>query len=502
MFLYYNLAAMHGESAPFLCPRPPSETRRQRGPIPRVAKAGFFAALFGACGLSGLAATPAYATNARPGTAQAALPPGPPGAIAPAYADGSPPVHRASSPSAPVIPAALHRQPAADPIAFLAVRSVSPTDHYSHLLTDDWFGLRPRLKNAGITFGGSLIQDGSWNFLGGVSTQKFVYRSRLDLNMTLHLGKLVGLHGGAIYADMMSIWGQDANNNLVGTLQGFDTIDAAPSLTEVYELYYRQKLFHDRFEFKIGRMDANNIFDAQPLTGSFLIPSTTNAATDYLLPTFPIPVPGVVLYLRPRRSTTLMLGAFYTDRFHPSAVDQLLNTLEPVNQPVGTFLISELDQKYSFGHGINGLLGLGAFYHVGRVQRVDNGTQSGFGSVYGFVDQTLWQPRPHQWLRGFVCLSAVDGRVSAIDFAANGGLLAQGMIPYRRMDQIGLAADWAHISYLAGLPKPYELGLEAFYALNLGHGITLQPDLQYWDNTGGGVYPNALVATMRLVLNF
>lgn len=406
--------------------------------------------------------------------------------------------------------------PAANPTAAATV-PVSPRPSASSALAEDpapvveapedsllgsaW-GLRPRLKGAGITFGGSLIQDGSWNFMGGLSTRKFVYRARLDVHATLNLEKVVGIHGGELYCDMMSIWGQDANDNLVGTLQGFDNIDASPALTEIYELYYRQKLFHDRFEFKLGRLDANDIFDAQPVTANFLIPSTTNAATDYLLPTFPSPVPGAVVYLRPRRSTTLMLGAFYTDRFHPSAVDEFLNTLEPVGQPTGTFFISELDQGYSFGHGMKGTFGLGAFYHFGRVRRLDVGTQAGFGSVYGFLGQTLWQPRAHQWLRGFLCLSAVDGRVSPIDYAANAGLLAQGVVPFRPHDQLGIAADWAHVSRLAGLPKSYELGIEAFYAVNLGHGVTLQPDLQYWDNTGGGTYPDALVATVRISLAF
>lgn len=383
-----------------------------------------------------------------------------------------------------------------------AANTFSPSNQYADTLTDGWFGWRRRLQDSGVTLGGSLIQDGSWNFLGGISTRKFVYRSRLDINASLDLRQLMNIPGGQIYVDMMSIWGQDANNNLLGTLQGFDNIDAAPDLTEIYELYYRQKLWHNRLEFKIGRMDANDIFDNQPDTANFLIPSTTNAATDYLLPTFPVPVPGAVLYWRPAEKTKLMLGAFYTSRFYGNQLDALLNTLEPVGQTYGTFIIGELDQHYKIGSRLGGLAGLGVFYHIGSVSTLTGGIQNGFGGVYGFVDQTLWHGGPHRWLRCFCCLSAVDGRVSQIDYAANGGLLMQGLLPGRPRDQLGLAADWAHVSQLAGLPKPYELGLEGFYAINLGRGMTLQPDIQYWDNTGGGAYPNALVATVRLELNF
>ncbi len=383
-----------------------------------------------------------------------------------------------------------------------SAKEFGAANQYAGTLTDGWFGVRRALERSGISIGGSLIQDGSWNFLGGISTRKFVYRSRLDINAALDLHQLMNDPGGQIYVDMMSIWGQDANNNLLGTLQGFDNIDASPHLTEIYELYYRQKLWRNRWEFKIGQMDANDIFDNQPDTGSFLIPSTTNAATDYLLPTFPSPVPGGVLYWRPSKKTKLMLGAFYTSRFYGNGLDTLLNTLEPVGQTYGTFVIGELDQHYRIGHRLGGLIGLGAFYHFGAVTTLTGGTQKGFGSVYGFADQTLWRSGQHRWVKCFCCLSAVDGRVSPIDYAANGGFLMQGLVPDRPRDQLGLAADWAHVSELAGLSKPYELGLEGFYAVDLGRGITLQPDLQYWDNTGGGTYPNALVATLRLQMNF
>ncbi len=405
-----------------------------------------------------------------------------------------------SIPSPPSAPA----NPALRPIISASPMPVNPatTGQYDDTVTAGWYGYRPALENRGITFGGSLIQDDSWNFSGGVSTRHIVYRARLDLNISFDTDRLFHLPGGQIYCDLMSIWGRDGNTSLLGSLQGFDNIDAAPSVTEVYELYYRQKLWRDSLELKVGRMDANNVFDAQPDTGSFLIPSTTNAATDYLLPTFPSTVPGAVAYLRPLKDTTLKLGLFYTDRFHPTMLDQFLNTLEPSNQPMGTLLIGELDQQYRLGAGLPGEAGLGIFYHLGQVHRLDAGTQNGFAGGYGFIDQTFWRPSDHKSLACFTTLSAVDGRVSPIDYASSDGLLGTGLFPGRPDDLIGLAANWAHVSARAGLPQPWELGLESFYQFNLRRGISLQPDLQYWIHPGGGAYPDALVATIRLSLTF
>jgi len=48
------------------------------------------------------------------------------------------------------------------------------------------------------------------------------------------------------------------------------------------------------------------------------------------------------------------------------------------------------------------------------------------------------------------------------------------------------------------LRKHYDLDFEIFYATSFGHGITPQPDQQYSVNVGGGAFPDALAATIRL----
>ena len=82
------------------------------------------------------------------------------------------------------------------------------------------------------------------------------------------------------------------------------------------------------------------------------------------------------------------------------------------------------------------------------------------------------------------------------------GLLATGLIPGRDADQIGLGLDCAHLSSRAQTPEPYEMVFEGFYAIALGRGIVLQPDVQYFAITGGGAHPNGLIAMIRLNVNF
>ncbi len=93
-------------------------------------------------------------------------------------------------------------------------------------------------------------------------------------------------------------------------------------------------------------------------------------------------------------------------------------------------------------------------------------------------------------------------RVSEIDYSIQAGLLGAGIIPDRPEDKIAVGLDWAHVSSHAQLPKPYEMATECFYEYYLVRGVTAQPDVQYFTNTGGGIYPAALIAMVRISVNF
>lgn len=394
--------------------------------------------------------------------------------------------------------------PAATAATSASQPAVSPpaTPDYSGDLTGDWFGLRPKLQNAGITFSGSLVTDGSWDLSGGLATRRSAYRTLLTLNVSLDTKTLFNLSGGTIFASYEGLWGQNGNVTQVGSLQGFDNNDAAP-FSELYQLYYDQQ-FGNLLEVRIGRQDAADFFGEAPDAQTFINPSPTAIPTMIGSTFWPNAAPGIVTVLNPNASLTFKFGAYYFDRFHPSALDQALNTLEPTGQPVGTFLIAEGDYNWQINGSLPGVLALGGTWRTGQLDTLSGSVQSGGGSAYGYLDQTVWSNAQNQSLALFEILSGGDQQVAnnGIDFSSLGGLLATGFAPTRPNDQLALGYNWAHINSQTDLPKPYELGIEGFYSMNLGHGITLQPDLQYFVNTGGGVYPDALVATIRLSLTF
>lgn len=380
--------------------------------------------------------------------------------------------------------------------------AVSPpaAPDYSGDLTGDWFGLRPKLQKAGVTFSGSLMTDGSYDLSGGLATRQSAYITLLTLNISLDTKTLFGLPGGTVFASYEGLWGQNGTATNGGSLQPYDLLDAAPFST-LYQLYYDQ-MVGQLLEVRVGRQDAGDFFAEPPDAQNFINNSPTAFPTLIGSPFYPYAAPGIVTVLNPNGALTFKSGAYYFDRFHPSALDQTLNTLEPAGQPVGVFLIAEGDYNWQINGNLPGIMALGVTWRTGQLSALSGSVQSGGGSVYSYVDQTLWNDSANQSLGTFATLMAADRRVSAIDFASQGGLVLTGLVPNRTNDQLGLGYDWAHISSQSGLPKPYELGIEGFYAFNFGHGITLQPDLQYFINDGGGVYPDTMVATIRLSLAF
>ena len=376
------------------------------------------------------------------------------------------------------------------------------TNAYSPDFTGDWGGWRAKLAHQGLSFWGALVNDSSWNFMGGKSTDQAVNRSRLTLGMTANMDTLFGLPGGQINAGMRFHFGPNGNDIQAGSIQGFSFVDDNPPPAQLYELYYLQKWMGDKLALRVGRMDANNIFDIPADADDFINPSATNAPLAFQN-SYPFQAPGLVGFIHLTGDTEWIGGVFYNDRFHPTALDSLLNTLEPTGQSVGTSLNMEVDQSYCITPAMPGLIGLGGFWRTGQLPTLNDSTQSGTGGAWAFIDQTLWQyPDNSHRVAIFANFTANDPHVSLIDYSFQAGLLTAGMIPGRHDDKIGLGVDYAHLSPAGGTPHPYELVTECFYECYLGRGMTLQPDLQYFNRTGGGAYPDALIALLRLSVNF
>lgn len=231
---------------------------------------------------------------------------------------------------------------------------------YSNTVTGDWFGLRTGLANQGIGFNGYGVNDNSWNLFGGKSTHDFVSRARLTLEMNLDTDKLFGWAGGTVVSSVRFHFGLNGNDIQLGSLQGFSYIDDAPPATQLYELYYRQTVISHKLTLQAGRIDVNNIFDIPVDATDFVNPSASDAPLT-LQNAPPSQAPGLAVFVKAIPGNTLIFGAFFNGRSHPTALDAMLNTLATIEEPDGTSLNIELDQNYNLATNMPGTMGIGAF---------------------------------------------------------------------------------------------------------------------------------------------
>ena len=86
----------------------------------------------------------------------------------------------------------------------------------------------------------------------------------------------------------------------------------------------------------------------------------------------------------------------------------------------------------------------------------------------------------------------------------NGGVLLNGLIPYRKDDVICFGAAYGKFSDKLGDPVSrgsYEVILEANYKVQINRFMYVQPDFQYVINPGGGKYSDAFVIGMQFGIN-
>lgn len=370
--------------------------------------------------------------------------------------------------------------------------------------TGNWWGIRNQLASEGISIGAELVLESFDNFVGGKHTGA-TGASTFDLSATVETDRLFDLPGGEFYVDLEDHAGRDPSAALTGDIQVFDKLNDRPYL-EIFELWYQQKFFNGKLRVKIGKVDGNTEFAVVRNGLDFLGSSSQLTPTMYVLPTTPAPMASINIFYRPNRLLYAGFGLYNANRG-----DHYLNIVgNPQNvQPTsgGVLFVGEGGLSWNHLPGLRtmGELQLGVWGHTGKFKKFDGGSRHDTGGVYLIIDQTLWKPTPSaedaRGLRTFVEYGRTQPNVAPMYQHVGGGITWTGLFPSRPQDVIGLGAQCAFLSPDGNFRRSYELALETFYKIALTPWITIQPDLQYIVNAGG-LYPDALVGTLRADISF
>jgi porin len=354
------------------------------------------------------------------------------------------------------------------------------------------------------------------------------YLGRIGLIADADLDRLLGWHGASAHVSIHQIHGRGLSQHRIGNLLPVSGLEAEPAL-RLFNLWVQQAI-GARADIRIGQFTAGQEFAISD-TASLFVNSTFGWPGSFAAdlpsggPAYPLAAPGVRIAFAPDARTGIRLALFAGDPAGPGTGDPQrrdrhgLNGLRLAGKP---FLIGEA-QRSSGGADPAVTMRLGFWLHFDRFAdpRFDSGGRSlaapgagaalqhrGNAGVYGIADIVLWP---------------ADRNV--IDLYADGGVTLRGPVPGRSADTIGIGLAVARISpALRGLardlgdltgatgPGPdFEAVAELSYQVQLGRGISLQPNVQFVIHPGGrqptplglGVAtPDALVVGMRTSARF
>ncbi|VUD70197.1 Porin B [Methylobacterium symbioticum] len=392
-------------------------------------------------------------------------------------------------------------------------------------------GYRSFLQRNGISYSLTYIGESFANVAGG-SRRGGVAEGRLDLQFDADLEELLDWQGARIHANLYQIHGTGLSRYFVNNFITVSAIEALPS-SRLYELWFEQRWFDDRFSLRIGQLASDTEF-AVSQTGTLFVNSTFGWPNIMAVvlpsggPIYPLATPAVRAKYVPDKSFSLQIGVFDGD---PAGGARVGNDLDPQrrNRTGTSFRTNDpalvvAEAAYAYGLEAHddiepGTFTLGGWYHFGRFNDLRSDEQrrplvdpSGTGvgrfyrgdsGIYAMIDQTVYREPddPNDGASVFVRVSSSPTDRNLLDFYVDAGIGYKGLLPGRSDDTMGVAFALSQVSrstrgfdtdsiLLAGLPGPRrssEAVLELTYQAVLAPGVTLQPDFQYVFRPGGGI---------------
>lgn len=374
-------------------------------------------------------------------------------------------------------------------------------------VTDDWFGARPRLDDAGVIFDAEHVFDWSRVLHGGLNNSQSAFRQLANMNLTLDTQRLGWWDGGVFLVAVQNHNGPNGSD-LAGDLQTFSNIDA-DGRTQASAVWFEQTLFDDRLRIKLGKMDANEDF-AFPEHGVLFLQSSMGfSPTIFAFPSYPDPATAIAAFWQLSDEVTLGYGLFdgalsagiETGRVGPETF---------FDGTGGLFHIAQVEARWSGWEGtLNGRGSIGGWFHSGRFDRFDGSSDDGTSGLFMTLDHELFRESSldadWQGLAGFMQYGLADGRVSPFEQHIGGGLTWTGALPTRDQDVMGVGVSWVRLSQAAGagFSTGHETSFELFYQAQITGWMKVVMDVQYIDSPGGlSSTPDALVSTIRTIVNY
>lgn len=380
----------------------------------------------------------------------------------------------------------------------------------------NWLGISP---DSGVYLGGIFVANSNYLLNGGVANaSKLSNNGLFILNLTLDGEKLLGWSGASFSTEFLQFNGQDTNGQ-AGSVQGYSGLPGPTPLdrSELYQLWYRQALFEDKFIFRIGKslpsLDFDNVIKPASLdqeqafipaisgllyTPIFINPSMLGVMPGYYNSTY-----GITASYAPVKQLYVTAGVY--DGSLAQGEQTGMNLLPNFN---GSYLyIAEVGSNWLLGQERKpGNIGIGAWSQSGAVGNVPNlASPTSTDGVYVFGSQRLWYRNPgvdNSGISAYIQYGINNSAILAMTEYVGAGFSAFGLVPKRASDSFGLGVAWSKLNQ-GIFTQSSELMYQAYYQLAVTTSIFLEPAVSYIPDPGASINSSsALAATMQLIVLF
>jgi porin len=370
--------------------------------------------------------------------------------------------------------------------------------------TGDWGGSRTALADRGVAPYMTWTSQITRNLDGGLRSGTDV-EGVVELGADLDLEKLGAWNGATIHAS--GFWIQDNDDPSADFVGNFDEVSNLSALRSVrfYQAYVKQNFFAGKVTAKIGQLALDDNFMISSNSSMFLNASFGSMpvlSANTKAPLYPLGAFGAWAQMNFTSAFRLQMGVYDGDAGTQSSnrhgVDHSLSHHQ------GAAMMTELGLDKG-----GGTCKLGALLHTGEFTDYRTSeVRSGNYALYIVLDQTLIGNRDAQKL-GLFLRSGLSPLVECneVDWYIDAGMTGQGLCDG---DRVGIGCS--HVSFGgpfvesqrdAGIQvTDSESVIELSYQKQLTHWSMIQPDLQYVINPQNAAVSNALVAAVRIRINF
>ncbi len=343
-------------------------------------------------------------------------------------------------------------------------------------------GLMFGLDKETIRLGGLFVPQLNWTATGGVNPHTWFGGLVVCVNAGVSLQRTLHIPGGYFGVEFAEYTG-GATNPAAGGVQLYDGLNtpAPNSRQELTQLWWHQRLFHDKLIFQIGKMNAagwfGTVLNPVPISNpklqdyeiSVLVwaPTGINPTMLGRLPTWPNTAYGAVVRFFPINNFYASYGIF--DGNSPANSRTGMQTglmLEPkINS--NKFQIAELGVTYLLGpERMPGRFGIGYWGQTGKLSTFYGSLQKGADGYYLFANQRLWYRHPesdNSGLIGYLQFGHTSDQAQIVHTYLGAGLTGMDLLPVLPYNRVSLGVAWselnnapyAGISRYPGVPSSY-----------------------------------------------